>query len=81
MVSDVINIHTSEMIVGAVKKDLGIGYIIKDVVRDNLLNKEFILVDVKEKLPRTEINLVYIERYLTVVPRYFIENYLHIKIK
>ena len=79
-VSDVINIHTSEMIVGAVKKDLGIGYIIKDVVRDNLLNKEFILVDVKEKLPRTEINL-YIERYLTVVPRYFIENYLHIKIK
>ena len=67
MVSDVINIHTSEMIVGAVKKDLGIGYIIKDVVRDNLLNKDFILV--------------YIERYLTMVPRYFIENYLHIEIK
>ena len=61
--------------------DLGIGYIIKDVVRDNLLNKEFILVDVKEKLPRIEINLVYIERYLTMVPRYFIENYLHIEIK
>ena len=80
-VSDVINIHTSEMIVGAVKKDLGIGYIIKNVVRDNLFNKEFILVDVKEKLPRTEINLVYIERYLTMVPRYFIENYLHIEIK
>ena len=79
--NNVINIHTSEMIVGTVKKDLGIGYIIKDVVRDNLLNKEFILVDVKEKLPRTEINLVYIERYLTMVPRYFIENYLHIEIK
>lgn len=80
VVNDVINIHTSEMIVGAVKKDLGIGYILKDVVKDNILNNEFILINLKEELPKTEINLVYIKRYLTIAPRYFIENYLHIKI-
>lgn len=77
---NVINIHTSEMIVGAIKKDLGIGYIIYDVVKDNINNNEFKLLNIKEKLPEITINLVYIEKYLTKVPKYFIENYLKIHI-
>ena len=77
---NVINIHTSEMIVGSVKKDLGIGYIIYDVVKDNIKNGEFKLVNVEEKLPKITINLVYIKKYLTIAPKYFIENYLKINI-
>lgn len=77
---NIINIHTSEMIVGAIKKDLGIGYIIYDVVRDNILSGEFKKVYVKEKLPSIRINLVYIDKYLTIAPRFFIENYLKIKL-
>lgn len=77
---NIINIHTSEMIVGAIKKDLGIGYIIYDVVRDNILSGEFKKVCVKEKLPSVKINLVYIDKYLTIAPRFFIENYLKIKL-
>ena len=77
---NVINIHTSEMIVGSVKKDLGIGYIIYDVVKDNIKNGEFKLVNVEEKLPKITINLVYIKKYLTIAPKYFIENYLTINI-
>lgn len=77
---NVINIHTSEMIVGAIKENLGIGYIIYDVVRDNIKNGEFKVVNIKEKLPTIGINLVYIEKYLTIAPRYFIENYLNIEI-
>ncbi len=78
--NNVINIHTSEMIVGAIKKDLGIGYIIYDVVKDNVERGEFKIVNVKEKLPKITINLVYIEKYLTIAPRFFIENYLNVTI-
>lgn len=78
--NNVINIHTSEMIVGSIKKDLGIGYIIYDVVKDNIKNGEFKIVKIKENLPKVTINLVYIEKYLTIAPRYFIENYLNIHI-
>lgn len=78
--NNVINIHTSEMITGAIKKDLGIGYIIYDVIKDNVANGEFKIVDIKENLPRITINLVYIEKYLTIAPKIFIENYLKINI-
>ena len=78
--NDVINIHTSEMIAGSIKKDLGIGYIIYDVVKDNVENGEFKIINIKEKLPKITINLVYIEKYLTIAPKFFIENYLKIDI-
>ena len=78
--NNVINIHTSEMIAGSIKKDLGIGYIIYDVIKDNVENGEFKIVDIKENLPRITINLVYIEKYLTIAPKFFIENYLKINI-
>jgi len=78
--NNVISIHTSEMIAGSIKKDLGIGYIIYDVIKDNIENGEFKIVDIKETLPRITINLVYIEKYLTIAPKFFIENYLKITI-
>ncbi len=78
--NDVINIHTSEMIAGSIKKDLGIGYIIYDVVKDNVENGEFKIININEKLPKVTINLVYIEKYLTIAPKFFIENYLKIDI-
>lgn len=78
--NNVINIHTSEMIAGSIKKDLGIGYIIYDVIKDNVENGEFKIVDIKETLPIITINLVYIEKYLTIAPKFFIENYLKINI-
>lgn len=78
--NNVINIHTSEMIAGSIKKDLGIGYIIYDVIKDNLKNAEFKVIDIKESLPKITINLVYIKKYLTIAPKFFIQNYLNIDI-
>ena len=78
--NNIINIHTSEMIVGAIKKDLGIGYLIYDVVKDNIEGNEFKKENIKEDLPKTKINLVYIEKYLTIAPKYIIEKYLNINI-
>lgn len=67
---NVLNIHTSEIILSFIKKDLGIGYIIK-----NLLDDECIALNVKD-LPKSEINIVYIEDFITTVPKKFIDMYM-----
>lgn len=35
------------MIAGSIKKDLGIGYIIYDVIKDNVENGDFQIIDIK----------------------------------
>ena len=75
-VENVINIHTSEMIISAVKKDLGIGYIIYNLVEDDIKNGELELLDIKEKLPTVEINIIFDKSFLTTAPKKFIENYI-----
>lgn len=79
-INNVINIHTSEMIIGAVKKDLGIGYIIYDLVKKDIDNKELILVDINTVLPKITINLVYVKNYLTTAPLVFLKEYIDIDI-
>lgn len=73
---NVINIHTSEMIISAVKKDLGIGYIIYNLVEDDIKNGELEIIDIKEKLPTAEINIIFDKTFLTTAPKKFIENYI-----
>ncbi len=75
-IHNIINIHTSEMIISAIKEQLGVGYLILDLVKEELASKELILLDLEEKLPTTTINLVYIPQYLTTAPIYFIKNYI-----
>lgn len=72
----VINIHTSEMIIDSVRNNMGIGYILKDVVANNLNNKEFIELCVKEKLPSAELIIVYSKKFLTSAPKKFIDLYI-----
>ena len=67
------NIHTSEMIIGSVKRNLGIGYIIEDLVKND---KDIIKLNIKEKLPKIEINLVYEKKYLTPAPLKFIKMFI-----
>lgn len=73
---NVINIHTSEMIISAVKKDLGIGYIIYNLVEDDIKNEELEILNIKEKLPTVEINIIFDKSFLTTAPKKFIENYI-----
>ena len=64
------NIHTSEMILSFTKKDLGIGYVIK-----NLVDDDFYILDIKN-LPKADIEIVYNENYLTTAPKKFIDMYI-----
>lgn len=68
-----LNLHTSEMIISAVKKNLGIGYVIKDLVIDD---SDISILDIKEDLPSVKIMLVYNKKYLPVAPRKFIKTYI-----
>ena len=76
--SKIINIHTSEVIINAIHNNMGIGYIIEDLVKDN---KEFEIINIKEELPTTDINIAYNKKYLTEAPKRFIKEYINIDIK
>lgn len=72
---NVLNIHTTEMITAAVKRDLGIGYVIYNLVKND---KELKVINLKEKLPTVDINIIYNKELLTKAPLEFIENYLQL---
>lgn len=75
-IENVINIHTSEMIISAVKKDLGIGYVIYNLVENEINNNEIDILNLNEKMPTVEINIIYDKNTLTTAPRKFIEKYI-----
>lgn len=76
--SKIINIHTSEVILNAVDNNLGIGYVISDIVKNN---KNFKKIKVEEKLPTTDIDIVFNKKFLTKAPKRFIEDYINLEIK
>lgn len=76
-IQNVINIHTSEMIISAVKRDLGIGYVIYNLIENDVKNNEMEVLKIKEKLPSVEINIVYDKHFLTTAPKKFIYDYIN----
>ena len=74
----IINIHTSEVILNAVKNGLGIGYIISDLAKND---DNYKFIKVKEALPTADIVVVYNKRFLTNAPKRFIEDYINMEIK
>ncbi len=73
-----INIHTSEGILTAIKNDLGIGYLISDIIRDD---DNYQIVEVKEKLREENITMIYNKKFLSEAPKRFIEECINIEIK
>ena len=69
-INNVINVHTSEIILSFVKKDLGIGYIIR-----NLVDGEYEILDI-DNLPKVDINIVYNTKYLTTAPKKCMDMYV-----
>ncbi len=74
----VINIHTSEGILTGVKNDMGIGYIISDIIKGD---NNYKMINVKEKLREENIVIIYNKKFLTPASRRFIEENLNIEIK
>lgn len=74
----IINIHTSEVILNAVNHNLGIGYLISDIVKNN---DDYKFINIKEELPTADIVFAYNKKFLTTAPIRFIEEYINFEIK
>lgn len=59
-----------------VKKGLGVSYVLRDAVRDELKNNELYELKVPFELPKQKLNLVYIKNTLTHADKQFIKKYL-----
>ena len=64
------------MRVEEVRQGQGIGYVMKEATEEALKNKELYEVKLPIKLPEVNINLVYMEKYLTNIDKTFIKKYL-----
>ena len=74
----IINIHTSEVILNAVNHDLGLGYLIEDIVKND---SNYTFIKLKEELPTADIVFAYDKKFLTTAPKRFIEEYINYEIK
>ncbi len=66
----------TEMRIEEVKQGQGIGYVMKESVENDIKHKEVYEVKLPIELPQTQINLVYIKKYLTNMDKIFIKKYL-----
>lgn len=74
----VMSIHKSEVILNAVDNNLGIGYIINNIIKNN---EKYKVLDIKEELPTADIDVVFNKKYITSAPKRFMEEYINIRIK
>lgn len=71
-----LKIDITELKINAVKRGLGIGYVMKDSVKKELENKEVYEVKVPIELPKSKINLINLKGHLTKADKKFIKEYL-----
>lgn len=73
-ISPILEFDTEELIIDSVRKGLGVGYVVKPAI-EYLINANVLeYINLKESLPKMEINLVFIDKYLTKVSKLFIEE-------
>ena len=66
----------TEIRVEAVKRNMGIAYVIKEAVKKELNSKELYEVELPMVLPSIKLNLVYLSGELTKIDKKFIKEYL-----
>lgn len=71
-----LNIDTTELRINAVKKGLGITYVMKDIVKKELENNELYEVKVPFELPKSKMHLIYLKNHLSKADKVFIRDYL-----
>ena len=73
-INPILEFETEELIIEATRRNLGIGYVVKSAIK-YLINANILeIIEVEEKLPKMEINLVFVNNYLTNIARLFIKE-------
>ena len=71
-INPILEFETEELIIEAVRRNLGVGYVVKSAIKYLVDSNILEYVDIEEKLPEMEINLVYINNHLTNIAKLFI---------
>lgn len=69
-------LDVTDLIIDAVKRNLGIGYVIKDAAKKELRNKNIYQINTDIKLPKTSIYLINLKGQLTKADKILIKEYL-----
>ena len=69
-------VETTDLIINAVKDNLGIGYVIKDAVTEEIRSNKIVELKLNFELPKLELNLVYPNDYLSYPSKTFLEKYI-----
>lgn len=73
IINPMIEFETEELIIESVKNNMGVGYVVNgQSMKIEKNNIDVIALD--KELPKIEINLVYVESYLTKLSKLFIES-------
>lgn len=75
-IKDTMQCDVTEVRVDASKRQLGIGYVMKEAVKRELESEELFEVELPIELPSIDINLMYVKDGLTKVDKEFINKYL-----
>ena len=74
VLNPILEFETEELIIEATRRNLGVGYVVESAIQylidSNILER----IKLKEEFPKMEINLVYINSYLTKAAKLFIEE-------
>lgn len=71
-----LEIDITELKIDATKMNLGLSYVMKDAVKNELANKELFEVKLPIELPSSSLNLLYLKGQLTSIDKQFIKKYL-----
>lgn len=71
-----ISVDTTDLIISSVKRNLGIGFVVKEAVLSEIENGNIKELNINCELPKLELNLIYIENYLTYPAKEFLEKYI-----
>lgn len=74
-VEPIIEVSTTDMMIDFVKRDMGVGYFIKDSIQEYLDSGLFEEVKLKDPLPSQEVVVAYIDEYTTVAAKKFLEMF------
>ncbi len=67
---------TTEQRINAAKHGIGIAYVMREAVKQELESKELYEIKIPIELPKSSLKIVYLKNHLTKVAREFIKNYL-----
>ena len=72
----ILEFETEELIIESVKRNLGIGFVVENAVKNEIEEEKIQKIELNYDLPKVEINLVYVENYLTKIAKNFIDEFI-----